>query len=212
MRTLHESDNYIDNFLRREFRCERVEDELRRAQKPVVVDVGVNVGLTVRWWYSLNRECRVVGIDMLTEALDFTTAALGQIEGDLDWNPICSAVGERPEVKEIMVSDPLEGTTGLASSQGKDSRRIEIETLDRLVGKQGIGMIDLLKLDIEGWAGLALSGAEETLAKTRMVVVETHSEEETELTTERLHAAGMRLFRVYGRTMWWRRGAEKSGS
>ena len=36
------------------------------------MDVGVNVGVSSRWWLSLADHVQVIGIDMFQEALDFS--------------------------------------------------------------------------------------------------------------------------------------------
>ena len=80
-----------------------------------------------------------------------------------------------------------------------------MQSLDATIAPIAPKRIGLLKLDIEGAAGRALSGATETLTKCDYVVVETHSDEETRTSSVALTRAGFQLFRCHGRTMWWQR-------
>src|ERR1700716_3854354 len=48
-----EAINFIDNFALGELRSEEVENHLRASTGSSVVDLGVNVGVTCRWWLSL---------------------------------------------------------------------------------------------------------------------------------------------------------------
>src|SRR4051812_1579860 len=201
-----EAANLIDNFALGELRCDEVEQHLRGAPTQWVVDVGVNVGVTCRWWLSLAPSLQVAGVDMFQEALDFTAAAIART-GQLNrWHPLCAAVGAHDETIDVRFSDPLEGTSSLGNSTGKLTRRMRSRTLDDVLLPLPAARIGLLKLDIEGAAGSALLGATVTRGKCDSVPVEPRSEEETRVSAAALPAAGFRLFRLHGRGMWWARG------
>jgi FkbM family methyltransferase len=200
-----EAINFIDNFSLGELRSEEVENHLRTSAESRVVDVGVNIGVTSRWWLSLADHVEVIGIDMFQEALDFTTERIAAIGARERWHPLCSAVGESDRVVELRFSDPLEGTSRLDSSTGGKSRKIRVQPLDAILAPVAPRRIGLMKIDIEGAAGLALTGASETLAKCDYVSVETHSDEETRTSSRALIAAGFHVFHVRGRTVWWAR-------
>ena len=200
-----EATNLLDNFALDELRSDEVEDHLRRSPSAWVVDVGVNIGVTCRWWLSLSPSVHVAGVDMFQEALDYTTAAIGRSAQLARWHPICAAVGDHDGTVEVQFSDPLEGTSSIGSSNGNQTRRIQMQTLDELLSSTSMARIGLLKLDIEGSAGHALRGAAITLSKCDYVTVETHSDEETSLSSRALIAAGFHVFHVRGRTIWWRK-------
>ncbi|MEY4940863.1 MAG: hypothetical protein RIQ93_2598, partial [Verrucomicrobiota bacterium] len=79
--TIAEILNIHDNFAVGELRDALVEAELSTASTPIVVDCGVNVGVTVRWWLHLNAACRVFGFDMMEEAHEITRQRLGSATG-----------------------------------------------------------------------------------------------------------------------------------
>jgi len=204
-----EAINLIDNFSWRELRSDEVENHLRALPHAWVVDVGVNVGVTCRWWLSVADSVDVVGIDMFQEALDFTTQSVTELGQLQRWHPVCAAVGDRDGgTAQLRFRDPLEGTSSLDSVNGDRSRTVPLRTLDALLAPLVPGRIGLLKLDIEGSAGGALAGAAETLRRCDYVVVETHSDEETKKASSSLIASGFQLFRCYGRTMWWSRESQ----
>ena len=197
--------NLIDNFALGELRSDTVESHLRRSPDAWVVDVGVNVGVTCRWWLSLSPSLHVVGVDMFQEALDFTSQKITRRGQNDRWHPLCVAVGDREGVVEVRFNDPLEGTSRIDNSVGDKTRTVRVQTLDVILAPIAPKRIDLLKLDIEGAGGRALLGASVTLSKCDYVAVETHSDEETRTSSSALIGAGFQLFRSHGRTMWWSR-------
>jgi FkbM family methyltransferase len=200
-----EAINFIDNFALGELRSEEVEIHLRNASGAWVVDLGVNVGVTCRWWLSLSDQVEVIGIDMFAEALEFTTRRIADNGTQARWHPLCAAVGDIDRVVELRFSDPLEGTSRLDAATGSQSRRVSVRPLDAILAPLAPQKIGLLKIDIEGSAGSALLGSHATLAKCDYVSVETHSDEETGTASRALIAAGFYMFHCRGRTMWWKR-------
>jgi FkbM family methyltransferase len=200
-----EAINLIDNFPLGELRSEEVENHLRASPESWVVDVGVNVGVSCRWWLSLADHVQVVGVDMFQESLDFTTERIASLGASKRWHPLCGAVGDSDRVAELRFSDPLEGTSRLDSAIGGKLRKIRVQPLDAMLAPLAPRKIGLLKIDIEGSAGRALMGAPETLGRCDYVSVETHSDEETGTSSRALIAAGFHIFHCRGRTMWWRR-------
>jgi FkbM family methyltransferase len=205
IRSRDEAINLIDNFSLRELHSDEVENHLRASAESWVVDVGVNVGVTCRWWLSLADHVQVIGIDMFQEALEFTTARIASMGARERWQPLCGAVGDSERLVDVRFSNPLEGTSRLDSATGHNVRKIRVQPLDAMLARIAPRRIGLLKIDIEGSAGLALVGARETLAKSDYVSVETHSDEETRTSSRALIAAGFSMFHCQGRTMWWRR-------
>jgi FkbM family methyltransferase len=202
-----EAMNFIDNFALGELRSEELENHLRASTESCVVDVGVNIGVSCRWWLSLADHVQVIGIDMFQEALDFTTRRIDALGARERWNPICGAVGDAESVVEVRFGDPLEGTSRLEGGTGGNVRKIRVQRLDAILGSVEPKKIGLLKIDIEGSAGRALLGAPKTLAKCDYVSVETHSDDETRTSSQALTVAGFQVFHVRGRTMWWQREA-----
>ncbi len=205
--TIPEILNIHDNFAAGELRDSQIESVLRETVRPVVVDCGVNVGITVRWWFHLNPSCQVLGIDMMQEAHDFTrlrlkgrnaaytgiTAALAAIDG---------------EGVTVHFRDPLKGTNriGQTKNGASTTRTLVTHRIDSLLGSHSLSRIELLKIDIEGYAAKALAGAPRTLSATQNVILEVHTEDELSESAAILFESGFRLRRFRNRNVWFKRG------
>lgn len=203
IRTLQEAGNYLDNFIQGELRHPEVELLLAQIGGHVV-ELGVNVGITARWWLSLGPAVSLTGIDMIAESLDYTRQRLAGARLEKRAEFITGAVGAREGEVDITFDDPLEGTNSVSSAAGSQKRRVRVETVDHWLGHDQRA-VALLKIDIEGQGGEALRGATQTLKRTRWVVVETHDQDELETSARMLTTAGFLLSAFHGRTMWWRK-------
>jgi FkbM family methyltransferase len=206
--TVDEVLNIHDNFGRGELRDAEIENHLHHTRQPIVVDCGVNIGITIRWWRFLNPNVRVFGFDMMEEAHTFTRNRLGL---DSDWyQPItCALAAEEGTPIEVSFDDPLSGENSVAASNRSHTRTVSTGTLDSCLRPFRLERIDLLKMDIEGHGAEALKAAAETLRKTRYVMFETHNRNETAEATGILHNAGFELIGMRGRTLIYK-GKRKS--
>jgi FkbM family methyltransferase len=209
--TPHEVRNIFDNFGTGQLRNKAVERYLSAKEAPCVIDCGVNVGVTARWWLHLNSRATVFGIDMLKEAQEFTAEAIramGIPEGR--YRPVTAALwSESGKNFTVGVSDPLYGDYGFYRPDKEETERaVTTKTLDAIAGSEHIGEVDLLKIDLEGAAADALRGAVELLKRTRYVVFEihdVHNKEERGLASGIMAGSGFRLINVNGRQLWWKK-------
>jgi FkbM family methyltransferase len=74
---------------------------------------------------------------------------------------------------------------------------VDVLPLDEVMSAHDLREIDLLKIDVEGAEVEVLRGARATLARTRRVILEYHSEELLAETRQRLSAAGFAEVRHY---------------
>lgn len=197
-----EAANYLDNFILRELRLDAVESLLAQSDGEVI-EVGVNVGITTRWWLTLNPAVSVIGIDMMHEALDFTTQRISELGHQARWQAVTGAVGDTEGKMTITFDDPLEGTNSVNQVGGKQQREVEVNTLDAYLSRVEMKNPVLMKLDIEGHAAPVLRGAASVLQRLRWVVVETHDPAELAQSAALLTDAGFLLRHFHGRTMWW---------
>ncbi len=211
IRNIHEIRNIFDNFGTGQLRNGPIEQYLSRKTSPCVVDCGVNVGVTVRWWFHINPGAKVYGIDMLKEAQEFTAEALKSVKmRGGSYTPVTAALySESGKNFTVGVSDPLYGDYGFYRKDKEETERVvTTRTLDTIAGAEGIGEVDLLKIDLEGAAADALKGATQLLERTRYVVFEihdVHNKEERGLASGILEARGFSLMETTGRHLWWKR-------
>jgi FkbM family methyltransferase len=203
--TIPEILNLHDNFAVGELRDSHIETVLSKAANPVVVDCGVNVGITVRWWFHLNPSCRVFGLDMMKEAHDLTGERLRG--SDAAYIGITAALSSLDgEEVTIHFTDPLEGTNRTGSiKHGAVSRTLITARIDSLLAPHSLSRIELLKIDIEGCAAKALAGACRTLSGTQNVILEAHSEDELGESEAILVESGFRLRHFRNRNVWFKR-------
>ena len=210
IKTYHEIINIHDNFAVGELRDEVVEAHLSQEKKPIVVDCGINVGITVRWWLNglSNKNLQVIGIDMIDETHKFTINSL--IESNI--NPeryryhLAALWKHGNKTFDVNVEDPLYGQTNVFSiGEAKNIRTINSKTMDELLSSSSLKKIDLIKIDIEGAGANALSGALESLKITRHVIIELHNEEEQAESSKILLENGFYLRKSSGKHLWWER-------
>ena len=152
-----------------------------------VVDLGVNRGGFSRW-ISANTDARVLGVEpvpVLFEALPaLPRTTVLQVA-------ISASIGSVELVLNEESCAALEGT-GLGEAQ---ARRITVRavTLEELLAQQGIGTVDLLKVDIEG-AELNMFGdtPADVLKRCRQITCEFHNFLDPSL-TPRVRAVQRRL-------------------
>src|SRR4030042_1123579 len=198
--------NIRDNIFQGSIRYPEVEKKLKKTSRPVIVDCGINVGVTVRWWLYLNPKSVVYGIDMMQEAQDFTITALSEYSRK-NYIPITAALASiSNKALEIKYNDPLFGGNSIEASKKymRNKRHILSSTLDDCLRKYNIKDIDLLKIDIELSAASMLCGAAETLKKVKYVLLEWHNAEERKNSVRFMQKAGFIIKNEDKRNIWFK--------
>jgi len=211
VKTYHEINNIRDNFESERLRDSKAEQFLSKQSSPLIIDCGINVGITVRWWFHINPAAKVFGVDMVPETHAFTIESLRSIGINKDrYKPFTAAIWEANGKEfKIGITDPLFGDTGLYRPDKEETERIVVsKTLDTIFEEENIGEVALLKLDIEGAGGDALKGADKLIKKVRHVVIEIHSEEECRLSSNILAANNFGLRGVTSKHLWWERSGK----
>jgi FkbM family methyltransferase len=213
IRTFHEIRNIFDNFgVRGQIKDEKIEAYLSGKQKPCVIDCGVNVGITVRWWFHLNREAQVFGVDMMKEAHLFTAQAIKSIGiAQESYKPIEAALwSENGKQFKIGIGDPLHGDNGFFRKNYKanNERVFTTQTLDSIFATQSLEEVDLLKIDLEGAGAEALQGATQLIKKTKHVVIEMHPEEDSKKVSKLLEGSQFLLRKAEGNQLWWEKSEQ----
>jgi FkbM family methyltransferase len=145
---------------------------LRRLLQPgcVVLDVGANYGYcAVTLAAALKQQCRFFAIE--PDAENFA-----RLKRHVEWNGLQDVVA----CHELAVSDvPGKGAMEKPAGNSGHARivaevadgKVEVTTLDAFVEAQGLGRLDALLLDVEGYEDRALRGAAKTLDRYRPLVV-----------------------------------------
>lgn len=147
----------------------------------VVMDVGANVGDTVRLYRSLFPAATIYAFEPFP---DVHRQLVERFAGDLQVRPYQRAVTDAAGRRRLYVNDvhvtnsllPLNPASvdwaRASSAQGLD-KTVEVSavTLDQFAAAEGLSHIDLLKMDIQGGEGMALEGAAALLARQAVRVV-----------------------------------------
>jgi FkbM family methyltransferase len=134
----------------------------------VAFDVGANAGMTAlryaRWWPGAT-----------IHAFEPFPTAYAQLRdavaGLPDVTPVNMALGAEPGQVEA-TDGPVTRGNSLRVADGPVVT-VEVTTLDAYCAAHGIGPIDLLKIDTEGYELDVLRGGANTLPRTRAVLAET---------------------------------------
>jgi FkbM family methyltransferase len=152
---------------------------LSRVLKPgmTFVDAGANMGL-----YSLFA-ARKVGTSGRVLAIEPSQREQAILRRNVELNDLMNvsivavALSDQPGELDLMVA-PLEksghNTLGAAFGHGAvldHKERVRVVRLDDLLEEQGVGRVDVLKIDIEGGEERALRGAARTLQRHRPVIL-----------------------------------------
>lgn len=142
----------------------------------VFLDVGANVGINSLYAKARRPDARVIAVE--PEPSNFARLRRN-----------CGGAGV--EVHQIAIADH-QGTIGFAGTgtnahiAATGEHQVPCDTLDSFTARRGVGEIDLLKIDVEGYTDVVLESACETLGRTRFAIIEfSHGD-----IVSRLHALG----------------------
>ena len=144
-----------------------------------VLDIGANIGV-----HSLCL-AQIVGSHGHVYAVEPTRYAVDKLHNNLKLNPniasqitisqcmlMACSVTELPDtvVSSWPVADSPSVDT-LLSGRAHSTAGARIATLDHMVAEWGLGSVDLIKLDVDGYELDVLEGAQETLSKYSPIII-----------------------------------------
>ena len=144
----------------------------------VCVDVGANIGSTSLIWAKTVNGGKIFAIEPHPKTYKILERNIGINKANNKIFPRQLAVGTTDGDMVLFVSD--EGTMAMKPANYKwKGKEITVPSIsmDSFIKKEKIKMIDVLKIDIEGYEAEALEGATKTLQHTKRVVLEYHSAE-----------------------------------
>ena len=143
-----------------------------------VIDVGANAGDWTADLLTLCQPARVVLVEpdpRMAEGLrqrfagmalvEIVETALGSAEGSAELHIMTASVFNSFRLPDVRLAQ-MYGQ----SSRVKETVNVTVRTVDSLAG--GIPRVSLLKIDVQGSEREVLSGAEQTLRKTDLIILE----------------------------------------
>jgi FkbM family methyltransferase len=166
------------------------------APSDVFVDVGANCGtFTLFAARMLSRSGRVVAIEpsaVMTSRLRFNVAANGFDNVQI----FETAVGPEAGSATLYVDESHRGMSSLSAIDGYTRTTVPVATLQSIIAQAGVGRIDALKIDIEGFEDRALlpyiASADRGLWPKRILMETTWSDRWKSDCVARLRDAGYR--------------------
>jgi FkbM family methyltransferase len=144
-------------------------DALAAGQRPLVLDAGGHVGLSVLWWRRLLPEAHIVVVEPSASNL----AVLRRNVGNLPHITILhAALAGSPGSFGIL--DEEQGGSAVRLGADGAGARVPAITVSQIMEMTGADEILLAKVDIEGGEADVFAGDLAWLDRTRALAVETH--------------------------------------
>lgn len=137
-------------------------------QGDVVLDIGANLGLVSF------RLAQIVGPAGVVHSFEPNPKMVDYIQKSLQVNPSLNinihAIGLGATEGQMTLSVPS-GNAGAASltakgeAEGTENLQIQVRCLNNVVREEGIGRLDFIKMDVEGFEAEVLTGARDVISK-----------------------------------------------
>jgi len=157
------------------------------SQKGVILDVGANIGVAAAWFAHHNPERAIYCF----EPLAANAALIGLNCPGANVEQV--AVGARRGRVKLRVDRDSVMASSIPCQWPTQEVEFDVISLDEFAEARGLEQVALLKIDAEGMEVEILQGCQETLKKTRQVVMETHSRRLHDETIEYLRRAEFRI-------------------
>jgi FkbM family methyltransferase len=137
-----------------------------------VVDVGANSGMYSRWAAAhVGSSGRIIAIEPHPRAVEVLRVNLAGAGCPVD--VVQAACGAAPGTATLRFSPGrLSTATLVAGADSSEAVSVALLPLDDVLRSLGVGAVDVLKIDVEGWEAGVLQGATQSLAATQRVVLE----------------------------------------
>lgn len=138
----------------------------------VFIDIGANFGV-----YTLVAS-RLVGETGSVLAFEPTAQSFATLRQNIELNHFSNVSAfqvalaqETSKARLYYGWDPVGNSLGMDPLRGNEGEEVQIETLDKLLGENGIDHVDAIKIDVEGAEELVLRGAVRCLTTQRPIVI-----------------------------------------
>jgi FkbM family methyltransferase len=132
-----------------------------------ILDVGANIGLyTALALPRIGRTGRVVALEPDRASFEYLRKTVSANHAD---NVTCirKAAGDCAGVMKLFVSENNRGDNRLYDNElSTGSYEVEVMPVDLLLKELGINVVDLVKIDVQGFEGRVLRGMRETVARS----------------------------------------------
>lgn len=165
--------SYWTFFVEREGWSQDWGDALRQQAKPMVLDVGANAGVFTHWVWTQNPNTELVVFEPLPKMAEKIQKWQERTQAHLAFQK--AAVSDHCGTAVFYAATDDDTSASLQPDSPKSMElSVPLVTLDSVVPDKPIL---LAKIDVEGCECEVLRGAQKTLANTRFILIEAHTEE-----------------------------------
>jgi FkbM family methyltransferase len=138
-------------------------------RRPLVLDAGAHVGMSVLWWRRLFPEARIVAVEPSSANLAVLRRNVAKLE---DVTVLHAAIAGKPG--SLRVAHPAASGSAVRVSVDGTGEWVPALTVAQILEQAGTDQILLAKIDIEGAEADLFSGDLAWLDATQALAVETH--------------------------------------
>lgn len=159
---------------------------------PVIMDVGAHEGESVKFFKSLCPNARILSLEPDPDCYHKLADVSSALDNCACFNLAASSKSGpqklyRSSLSHLNSLSPLNATSNdhirlnrientlqkkQFLSEFNETSIVECITLDEFSDRNGVQVLDCLKIDVQGWEGSVLAGAATLLKRTRLVIVE----------------------------------------
>jgi FkbM family methyltransferase len=158
-----------------------------------VIDIGANVGAYSAWVGGLiGKAGRLIAIEPNPVSFSQLTKSLASVPVHATaLNLACGT--EEGELRLYSEPGYTVSSSFVPFPSASRTDLVRVRPLDDVAVEQEVGLIDLLKIDVEGAEYLVLQGAKKTLERTERVILETTADEVGAAVSELLNEHGFEM-------------------
>ena len=168
---------YWSFFVEREGWSAEWVNDLKREQRPVVLDVGANAGVFSHLIWTLQPTVKLIAFEPLPRMVEKLRQWKSRTGADFTLHE--TAVADRAGTAQFYISADNDTTASLRDTgDKKDTITVPVKPLDDLVKEDNVLLV---KIDVEGAEPEVLAGGKKTISKARYLLIEAHTGEALQL-------------------------------
>jgi FkbM family methyltransferase len=145
------------------------QDTLRRGIRPLIIDCGAHVGLSVLWFRQQFPEAHIFAVEPSPDNFAVLRKTLGDLSNlTLFHGGIWGATGK------LRITNAEHGMTALRLIDGAQDGEVQAITVEEIMARAGASDVLIVKIDIEGGEAELFRHSADWLDRTRLVAIELH--------------------------------------
>lgn len=168
---------YEELFALDEYRAALWQEALRHAERPLVLDLGANVGLFGALCATQQPRVWLIAFEMVPDGKPVIERRLREC-GCVEGTVVTGAVGaESQGTRTIRYDHPHAASNAVTATAGRHAVAVPCIALDDWMARHGLAgePLTLIKIDVEGAERDVWQGGRETIRRAEFVLLELHA-------------------------------------